>query len=91
MRCKGGKYMVLPAGYDGTVPEGYIVLRSGSFPHLLPGRTIPRDKGQKGWDAAVDCIKSFLTDDSSRALAETLSRSSTPVVPGASADLIIAV
>ncbi len=56
---KGGKYLVLPPGYDGEVPSGYIVLRSGSYLHLIPGRTIPRDKGQKGWDAAVDYIKSL--------------------------------
>ena len=55
---KGGKYLVLPPGYDGEVPEGYIVLRSNSYLHIIPGRTIPRDKGQKGWDAAVDYIKS---------------------------------
>jgi hypothetical protein len=56
---KGGKYLVLPPGYQGEVPEGYIVLRSGSYLHLIPGRTIPRDKGRKGWDAAVDYIKSL--------------------------------
>ncbi len=56
---KGGKYLVLPPGYDGEVPEGYIVLQSGSYLHLIPGRTIPRDKGQKGWDAAVDYIQSL--------------------------------
>ena len=50
---KGGKYLVLPPGYDGEVPEGYIVLRSNSYLHWIPGRTIPGDKGQKGWDDAV--------------------------------------
>ena len=54
---KGGKYLVLPPGYTGEVPDGYIVLRSSSYLHWIPGRTIPRDKGQKGWDAAVDYIK----------------------------------
>ncbi len=54
---KGGKYLVLPPGYDGDVPEGYIVLRSNSFVHYLPGRTIPRDTGQTGWDAAVSYLK----------------------------------
>jgi hypothetical protein len=39
------------------VPDGYIVLRSNSYLQWIPGRTIPRDKGQKGWDAAVDYIK----------------------------------
>ncbi len=54
---KGGKYLVLPPGYEGEVPDGYIVLRSNSYLNWIPGRTIPRDKGQKGWDAAVDYIK----------------------------------
>ncbi len=58
-RGKGGKYLVLPPGYEGEVPEGYIVLRSNSYLHLIPGRTIPRDKGQSGWDAAVDYIQSL--------------------------------
>jgi len=54
---KGAKYLVLPPGYEGEVPEGYIVLRSNSYLQWIPGRTIPRDKGQKGWDAAVEYIK----------------------------------
>jgi hypothetical protein len=56
---KGGKYLVLPPGYDDEVPDGYIVLRSNSFLHWIPGRTIPRDKGQKGWDAAVAYLKTI--------------------------------
>jgi hypothetical protein len=28
---KGGKYLILPPGYRGNVPEGYIVLRSDTF------------------------------------------------------------
>lgn len=54
---KGAKYLVLPPGYDGKVPEGYIVLQSNSYLHWIPGRTIPRDKGQKGWDDAVAYLK----------------------------------
>ena len=56
---KGGKYLVLPPGYDGEIPDGYIVLRSNSYVHLIPGRTIPLDKGQKGWDAAVAYLKTI--------------------------------
>ena len=54
---KGGKYLVLPPGYDGEIPDGYIVLRSNTYQHWIPGRTLPRDKGQKGWDAAVTYLK----------------------------------
>ncbi|MEO0822352.1 MAG: DUF1254 domain-containing protein [Pseudomonadota bacterium] len=28
---KGGKYLMLPPGYDGAVPEGYFVVRSPSY------------------------------------------------------------
>jgi len=31
---KGGKYLLLPPGYDGEVPEGYIVLRSATYGNL---------------------------------------------------------
>ena len=54
---KGGKYLVLPPGYDGEVPEGYIVLRSNTYLNFVPGRTIPTDKGQQGWDDAVAYLK----------------------------------
>ena len=30
-RGKGGKYLVLPPGYDGAVPDGYFVVRSTSY------------------------------------------------------------
>jgi hypothetical protein len=56
-RGEGGKYLVLPPEYEGEVPDGYIVLRSNSYLQWIPGRTIPRDTGQEGWDAAVDYIK----------------------------------
>jgi hypothetical protein len=31
---KGGKYLLLPPGYSGEVPEGYIVLRSATYGNL---------------------------------------------------------
>jgi hypothetical protein len=31
---KGGKYLLLPPGYSGEVPEGYIVLRSPTYGNL---------------------------------------------------------
>ena len=38
-RGKGGKYLVLPPGYKGDVPKGYIVLRPSTFGNwlVLPG------------------------------------------------------
>jgi hypothetical protein len=35
----GGKYLLLPPGYDKPVPEGYIVLRSGSYRIMLQSAT----------------------------------------------------
>jgi hypothetical protein len=35
---KGGKYLILPPGYKGSVPEGYIVLRPATFGVWLAGR-----------------------------------------------------
>lgn len=32
---KGGKYLLLPPGYDGKVPDGYFVLRSPTYGNLL--------------------------------------------------------
>ncbi len=35
---QGGKYLVLPPGYDGPVPEGYFVARSRTYNLWLMGR-----------------------------------------------------
>jgi hypothetical protein len=32
---KGGKYLLLPPGYTGSVPEGYFVLRSRTYGHWM--------------------------------------------------------
>ncbi len=32
---KGGKYLILPPGYDGDVPQGYHVLRSQTFGNMF--------------------------------------------------------
>lgn len=34
-RGKGGKYLLLPPGYEGEVPPGYFVLRSATFGNLF--------------------------------------------------------
>ena len=50
---QGGKYLVLPPGYKGEVPEGYIEVRSDTYQHIICMRLIPVEKGRRGWDAAV--------------------------------------
>ncbi len=32
---KGGKYLLLPPGYDGEVPDGYVVFRSKTYGNLM--------------------------------------------------------
>jgi len=47
---QGGKYLLLPPGYDGEVPEGYLVLESPSFRVYFAFRSI-RGKGSSNEDA----------------------------------------
>lgn len=49
---EGGKYLILPPGYTGTVPEGYVVVRPTTYgtwfafrSFLVDGRTGPGVKG----------------------------------------------
>lgn len=44
---KGGKYLLLPPGYDGDVPEGYIVVRVPTFESILVWRNMPLEGGLK--------------------------------------------
>jgi hypothetical protein len=46
---KGGKYLVLPPGYEGALPEGYVVLRSATYKGYGLMRALPAD----GSDAAI--------------------------------------
>jgi hypothetical protein len=53
---KGGKYLLLPPGYDGEVPDGYFVLRSPSYGNLLFLRGFLEDGST---EAAVENTKEF--------------------------------
>lgn len=46
---KGGRYLILPPGYDETVPSGYIVLRSSTY----AGFILLRSNTRSGNDADV--------------------------------------
>ena len=54
---KGGKYLVLPPGYKGAVPEGYLVAKSRTFNLWLMGRGFKVNGDLK---PAVDGIKNNL-------------------------------
>jgi len=53
---QGGKYLVLPPGYDGEVPEGYFVMRPSTNRNFLFLRGSIKD----GLKAAADNFKSGL-------------------------------
>ena len=40
-RGKGGKYLLLPPGYKGEVPDGYMVVRVPTFESILVWRNMP--------------------------------------------------
>ncbi len=51
---QGGKYLILPPGYEGDVPEGYFVIRSGTNRMFIFMRTSIAD----GLEAAANRVKS---------------------------------
>jgi hypothetical protein len=42
---KGGKYLLLPPGYDGEVPDGYVVVNVPTFESILVWRNMPLEGG----------------------------------------------
>jgi hypothetical protein len=54
---KGGKYLLLPPGYKGDVPEGYFVARSRTFGNLLFFRSFLKDGDPK---PGVESVKEHL-------------------------------
>ncbi len=40
---KGGKYLILPPGYEGDIPEGYFVAKSKTYDHWLFMRAFVKD------------------------------------------------
>ncbi|MEI7684967.1 MAG: DUF1254 domain-containing protein [Planctomycetota bacterium] len=53
---KGGKYLLLPPGYKGETPEGYFVIRPGSFSAWAVWRSFVVDGDPK---PGVDAVKKF--------------------------------
>src|SRR5271166_1790476 len=52
----GGKYLLLPPGYKGEVPNGYIVVRPPTFSNWIPWRSFLVDGDPK---PGVDLVKKF--------------------------------
>ena len=53
---EGGKYLVLPPGYKGEVPEGYFVVRSATYSNWIAWRTFLENGDPK---PGVDRVKKF--------------------------------
>jgi len=53
---KGGKYLLLPPGYQGQAPKGYIVVRPPTFSNWIPWRSFLVDGDPK---PGVDLVKKF--------------------------------
>jgi hypothetical protein len=61
---KGGKYLLLPPGYKGEIPDGYFVARSRTFGNLLFFRTFLKDGDPKpGVDEVKKHLKAYLLAD----------------------------
>lgn len=56
-RGRGGKYLILPPGYTGAVPEGYHVVRPSSYGSWMPFRSFLVDGSPK---PGVDLVKKAL-------------------------------
>jgi hypothetical protein len=55
-RGQGGKYLLLPPGYKGDVPEGYYVVRAATFSIWVPWRSFLVNGDPK---PGVDGVKKF--------------------------------
>ena len=56
-RGKGGKYLILPPGYTGKVPQGYHVVRPSTYGNWMPFRSFLVDGSPK---PGVDLVKKTL-------------------------------
>ena len=56
---QGGKYLVLPPGYNGTVPSGYYVGRSDTWKATVTIRSVPADGNVTKALATFDDIKVY--------------------------------
>ena len=50
---KGGKYLILPPGYEAKIPQGYFVIRSSTYGNWVPFRTFLENGSPKPGVASV--------------------------------------
>ena len=53
---EGGKYLLVPPGYKGEIPDGYFVVRPSTFSNWIPWRSFLVDGDPK---PGVDLVKKF--------------------------------
>ncbi|MDD2058513.1 DUF1254 domain-containing protein [Pseudomonas sp. GD03860] len=56
---KGGRYLLLPPGFEGQVPAGYIAVPSKTFNNYSLLRVITRSVAEKDLAAGVDYLKNL--------------------------------
>lgn len=54
-KSKGGKFLIIPPGYEGDIPDGYFVKHANTFGHWVIWRGFQKDGSPK---PAVDATKS---------------------------------
>ena len=54
---RGGKYLILPVGYDKEIPPGFIPIQTGSMRVFFSFRSVPGPKGS--WDEAAEYAKTL--------------------------------
>jgi len=61
---KGGKYLILPPGYAGKVPEGYFVVRPSTYGNWMPFRSFLVDGSTRpGVESAKKQLKIYQLSD----------------------------
>ena len=84
---KGGKYLILPPGYAGEVPDGYFVVRPSTYGNWVPFRTFLVDGSPKpGVESVKKHLKIYpLADAANPAAVKFVNASGVPanfVAPG---------
>ena len=66
-KSKGGKFLILPPGYDGVVPDGYFVLRTNTYGNWviwrgLPGRRVT-EAGRRNDEESLPHVPAVAEDN----------------------------
>jgi hypothetical protein len=63
---KGGKYLILPPGYKGEVPEGYFVVRPSTYGNWMPFRSfLVKGSPKPGVEEVKKYLKIYQLSDAS--------------------------